>query len=91
MMTLISGDELMETPEGWSIVERCLMREFEFENFADSKSFVDKVSALCEEENHHADIHFGWGYVVIELTTHDENAITALDVKLATKINAIGG
>ncbi len=39
----------------------------------------------------HADIHFGWGYVVIELTTHDENAITMLDVELATKINAIGG
>ena len=88
---LIFGDEPMETPEGWSIVERCLMREFEFENFADSKSFVDKVSALCEKENHHADIHFGWGYVVIELTTHDENTITMLDVELATKINAIGG
>jgi 4a-hydroxytetrahydrobiopterin dehydratase len=67
------------------------MRELEFENFADSKSFVDKVSALCEKENHHADIHFGWGYVVIELTTHDENTITMLDVELATKINAIGG
>jgi len=90
-MMLIFGDEPMETPEGWSIVERCLMREFEFENFADSKSFVDKVSALCEKENHHADIHFGWGYVVIELTTHDENTITMLDVELATKINAIGG
>ena len=90
-MTHIFGDEPMETPEGWSVVERCLMREFEFENFVDSKSFVDKVSALCEEENHHADIHFGWGYVVIELTTHDENAITMLDVELATKINAIGG
>jgi 4a-hydroxytetrahydrobiopterin dehydratase len=90
-MMLIFGDESMETPEGWSIVERCLMRELEFENFADSKSFVDKVSALCEKENHHADIHFGWGYVVIELTTHDENTITMLDVELATKINAIGG
>jgi 4a-hydroxytetrahydrobiopterin dehydratase len=67
------------------------MREFEFENFADPKSFVDKVSALCEKENHHADIHFGWGYVVIELTTHDENTITMLDVELAIKINAIGG
>jgi 4a-hydroxytetrahydrobiopterin dehydratase len=90
-MMLIFGDEPMETPEGWSIVERCLMREYEFKHFADSKSFVDKVSGLCEEENHHADIHFGWGYVVIELTTHDENAVTMLDVELANKINAIGG
>ena len=91
MMTLIFGVEHMETPEGWSTVEQCLMREFEFKNFIDSKSFVDKVSILCEEKNHHADIHFGWGYAVIELTTHDKKAITELDIELATLIIAIGG
>ena len=46
---------------------------------------------FCEEKNHHADIHFGWGYAVIELTTHDKKAITELDIELATLINAIGG
>ena len=45
-MTLIFGDEHMEAPEGWSTVEQCLMREFEFEDFMKSKSFVDKVSIL---------------------------------------------
>lgn len=90
-MTLIFGVEHMETPEGWSTVEQCLMREFKFEDFMKSKSFVDEVSILCEEKNHHADIHFGWGYVVIELTTHDKKAITELDIELATLINEIGG
>jgi 4a-hydroxytetrahydrobiopterin dehydratase len=90
-MTHIFGDENMKTPEGWSVVEQCLMREFEFENFLESKLFVDKVSTLCEQKNHHADIHFGWGYVVIELTTHDKNSITDLDIELATLINKIGG
>ena len=90
-MTLIFGVEHMETPEGWSVVEKCLMREFDFGDFLESKSFVDKVSSLCEEKNHHADIHFGWGYVVIELTTHDKKAITELDIELATLINEIGG
>ena len=46
-MTLIFGDEHMEAPEGWSVVEQCLMREFEFENFLQAKSFVDEVSILC--------------------------------------------
>ena len=90
-MTLISGDEHMETPEGWSVVEQCLMREFKFGNFLEAKSFVDKVSAMCEEKNHHADIHFGWGYAVIELTTHDKNAITNQDTELATLINTLEG
>jgi len=62
------------------------MREFEFENFARAKAFVDKISGICEAKNHHADLHFGWGYVVIECYTHDENAVTQLDFKLANKI-----
>ena len=89
-MTPIFGDEQMEAPEGWSVVEQCLMREFQFENFLQAKSFVDEVSILCEQKNHHADIHFGWGYVVIELTTHDAKAITEMDYDLATLINALG-
>ena len=88
-MMLIFGDESMETPEGWSIVERCLMREFEFENFADSKSFVDKVSALCEKDNHHADIHFGWGYVVIKISTHAIEGLAESDFILASKIDKL--
>lgn len=90
-MTHTFGDEPMKAPEGWSVVEQCLMCEFEFENFAEAKSFVDDVSTLCEQKNHHADIHFGWGYVVIELTTHDQNSITDLDYELATLINTLGG
>jgi 4a-hydroxytetrahydrobiopterin dehydratase len=50
---------------------------------------VDAVSQLSEEENHHPDIHFGWGYVVIELFTHDEEKITELDYQLAEKISAL--
>ncbi len=48
-MTHTFGDEPMKAPEGWSVVEQCLMCEFEFENFAEAKSFVDDVSTLCEQ------------------------------------------
>jgi 4a-hydroxytetrahydrobiopterin dehydratase len=65
------------------------MHEVAFENFQEAKSFVDRISDICEEQGHHADIHFGWGYVVIELMTHDEQAITEKDLRLAEAINAI--
>jgi 4a-hydroxytetrahydrobiopterin dehydratase len=79
----------MEVPIGWSIQEDHLMREFSFENFADAKTFVDEISVICEEKNHHADLHFGWGYVVIELTTHDQGKVTSLDVEVALAINSL--
>lgn len=79
----------MEFPRGWSIQEDHLMREFVFENFADAKEFVDEISIICEDKNHHADIHFGWGYVVVELITHDQGKVTDLDTNVAESINAL--
>ena len=79
----------MEAPTGWSIQEDHLMREFSFDNFADAKTFVDEISVICEEQNHHADLHFGWGYVVVELTTHDQGKVTSLDIEVALAINSV--
>ena len=69
--------------------ENHLMREFTFENFAEAKAFVDAISEICETKNHHADLHFGWGYVIVELITHDEGKVTSLDVDVANAINLI--
>ncbi|RAH11473.1 MAG: 4a-hydroxytetrahydrobiopterin dehydratase [Methanobacteriota archaeon] len=85
----IFGVEPMEVPTGWSIQENHLMMEFSFDNFADAKTFVDEISVICEEKNHHADLHFGWGYVVVELTTHDQGKVTSLDVEVALAINSL--
>ena len=88
-MTLTSGVDSMDIPTGWTIVEQRLMREFEFENFLFAKAFVDEISVLAEDANHHPEIHFGWGYVVIELYTHEEEKITDKDLALAHRINQI--
>ena len=39
-----------------------LIKEFKFENFLESQEFVNKVAKIAEEEGHHPDIMFGWGY-----------------------------
>ena len=87
--TLTCGVECMDAPAGWEFIEGRLMLEKKFENFASAKNFVDAVSELAENENHHPDIHFGWGYVVLELFTHDEQKVTELDLELAVKINSL--
>ena len=88
-MIRTSGDEDMSAPAGWTEVEGRLMREFSFEDFAGAKAFVDAVSSICEDMNHHAEFHFGWGYAVVETMTHDTNSITTLDHELANAINQL--
>lgn len=75
--------------EGWKVDGGWLKKRFEFRNFAESLVFVNKVGVLAEEADHHPDFKFGWGYVEIELTTHDKNGLTALDFELAGKIEEI--
>lgn len=87
-MTHIFGAEAMNVPTGWSIVEQRLMRDFKFPNYSSAKNFVDVISELAEAVDHHPDLHFGWGYVVVELFTHDEEKITEKDTELARRINA---
>ena len=77
----------MQPPSGWEIIDGRLMFERQFDTFASAKEFVDRISSIAEKENHHPDLHFGWGYVVIELFTHDVGAITEADYSLAQLIS----
>jgi len=81
----------MEPPLGWAVLEGRLMREWAFTDFTSAKRFVDGVAEVCERLNHHADVHFGWGYAVLEVVTHDVGEITERDVELAEAINQLEG
>lgn len=64
-----------------------LSRVYNFSNFEQSLSFVNKVSNIAEEENHHPDLKFGWGYAEINIFTHKINGLTLSDFILASKID----
>ena len=65
------------------------MREFSFDDFLKAKAFIDEVSSICESQQHHAELHFGWGYAVVETYTHDTQSITQRDIDLANAINEL--
>ena len=79
----------MKHPEGWTEVDGRLLREYSFDDFLQAKAFIDAVSEICEAQEHHAELHFGWGYAVVETHTHDTASITQRDLDLAEAINAI--
>ena len=42
---------------------------------------------ISEEEGHHPDITFGWGYAIISITTHAIEGLCKNDFILAAKID----
>ncbi len=66
-----------------------LCKDFKFENFETSLNFINQVSQIAEDENHHPDLKFGWGYANIVISTHAINGLAESDFVLAAKIDKI--
>ena len=66
-----------------------LLKEFKFENFRESQKFVNDVGNIAENEAHHPDIWFGWGYAKIKIFTHAIKGLHESDFVLAAKVDRI--
>ena len=66
-----------------------MLKDFKFKNFKESQNFVSKISDIAEDENHHPDITFGWGYCKIKIFTHAIEGLAESDFILAAKIDQI--
>ena len=80
--------------DGWDIIKNqkdnfLLEKNFKFKNFEESQKFVNKVGKISEEEGHHPDISFGWGYAKINITTHAIAGLSENDFILAAKIDQV--
>ena len=80
--------------DGWNVNANekkiyFLEKKFIFKNFIDSQNFINKIGKISEEEGHHPDISFGWGYAIIIITTHSIEGLSENDFILAAKIDQI--
>jgi 4a-hydroxytetrahydrobiopterin dehydratase len=73
----------------WEEIEGILCKDFEFNNFIDSFSFVTKIALESEKMNHHPDILISYNKVKIKLITHETNQISDKDIVLAKKIDEL--
>ena len=78
--------------DGWEIIKNekniyLLEKKIIFKNFEESLKFVNEVGKISEEEGHHPDIIFGWGYAKINITTHAIEGLSENDFILAAKID----
>lgn len=88
-MTAEEAQRYMLRTPGWTLDTGAsrIERNFRFPDFKEALAFVDAVGAVAEEEGHHPDFRFGWGYCTIVLHTHKIKGLHENDFIMAAKVN----
>jgi 4a-hydroxytetrahydrobiopterin dehydratase len=93
-MAVLTGNERDETLTklaGWAFDEgrNGIAKTFTFADFGEAFAFMTRVALEAEKADHHPDWSNVWNRVDILLSTHSAGGVTAKDVKLAGKIEAM--
>ena len=68
----------------WTEKNNKLYKKFQFKDFDDAFSFMEKVARICRSVNHHPKWTNKWNTVEIWLSTHDKSdLVTEKDHELA--------
>ena len=82
--------EYLDELNGWEVIEEHhLTKHYQFKNFVEAQTFITRVGMLSEEQGHHPDICFGWGYADIRIWTHKIDGLSEGDFILAAKIDRL--
>jgi 4a-hydroxytetrahydrobiopterin dehydratase len=73
----------------WELDGDALVRVVRWKNFVEALAYVNRVGEVAEAAGHHPDIGIIWNEVTLRLRTHDEGGITAADLDMAEKIDAL--
>jgi 4a-hydroxytetrahydrobiopterin dehydratase len=86
-------DKALEGLSGWSLSADGLKLEriLRFEDFVSAFGFMTQVALVAERMDHHPEWTNVWNQIDISLTTHTANGVTARDLDLAGKLDAIAG
>jgi 4a-hydroxytetrahydrobiopterin dehydratase len=92
-MAVLSDEEVQahlgELAEGWEKYGNCLRREYKFDDFSGAVDFVNGLTPVANELNHHPDLFVSWGLVRVSLISHSEHGITDKDFELAKKLDEL--
>ena len=78
---------------GWHMSDGrdAIQKTFTFNNFVEAFGFMTRAAIWAEKLNHHPEWSNVYKTVEVTLTTHDANGLSALDAKLAKKMDALAG
>jgi 4a-hydroxytetrahydrobiopterin dehydratase len=81
--------DALRTIEGWSVVEGKLHRTYRFKDFVEAMGYMMSAAMVVQAMDHHPEWSNVYNTVCIDLVTHDAGGITARDVDLACRLDAL--
>jgi 4a-hydroxytetrahydrobiopterin dehydratase len=79
----------MEPPAGWTFDGEAWVKTFDRASFDGSVAFINAIAAEANRMDHHPDLALSWNEVTVRTWSHDVNAVTDRDVRLAHAIDAL--
>ena len=88
-LTKDEASNYLAQTKGWKLLKdgTSIARDYSFDNFKEAMDFVIKVGELAEQEGHHPDVLFGWGYATVSLQTKKIKGLHENDFIMAVKID----
>ena len=92
-MSVLSDEDVQarlgDLDDAWEKYGNSLRREFKFDDFTGAVDFVDRLTPIANEMNHHPDVFISWGLARVSLISHSEHGITEKDFELAKKLDEL--
>jgi 4a-hydroxytetrahydrobiopterin dehydratase len=91
-MAVLSDEEIerrLSELAGWKRDGDAIKRQLKFEDFRASVDFLNRITPVAEDMNHHPDVCISWNTVDVTLSTHSEGGITENDFELAQQIDEL--
>jgi 4a-hydroxytetrahydrobiopterin dehydratase len=93
-MERLSKAEIAEglaTLDGWHLDDGRIAKSFRFPSFSEAFAFMTAAALHAEALNHHPEWSNVYDRVEVALTTHSAKGLTALDFKLARRMDRLFG
>ena len=90
----IGAEAALKTLPAWTKVEGerdAIQRTFKFQDFNAAFGFMTRAALMADKLDHHPEWFNLYNRVEVTLATHDADGVTALDVQLATFMDAAAG
>ena len=85
------AEQMLLTVPDWELSDdaRQLRRSFTFGDFVEAQLFAVAAGEVSEDQGHHPDIAYGWGYCTITFYTHKIGGLHENDFIMAAKVNCL--
>ena len=92
--TLTPGEvaELLNLVPGWTVSEdgQTIQWQKRMAHFVAAVNFVDKLAEVCEEQDHHPDVHiYNYRWVGLDFSTHSIGGLSENDFIMAARVNQL--